>query len=766
MKFFKALMVSVSTLLMISGFQNCAKRGFINGDLNGNFILMGVDGSSSVLLEEGKNYSIEVLGSEKIMSEGLDYSKSRLIKIGGSCAAQHMQPWDKNASPSTEAAVVSPLINAGLPFQADDDEEVKMNLESLGNSVDQLLLAQAPVVEVTIPWNPAEPLPAPRNNVGSGSGSGQGSGQVVGNPASEASQGVNPLGKMSFQSLNSASSSVDFIDVGLNGVNYNAEMAGRMNGCRWLGCVRSKDQNYEACVEFKTPFSPCSFGGAEVPHNGSVVAYQSASVPFGQSCVQETRSCSNGSLSGSFSQKSCIPLSPGACLFDGKEVAHGSAVKAYSSASVPFGQSCAVESRVCNNGVLSGSFSNTGCLQAAPQACEFQGQIVAHGASVPAFSSASVPFGQSCVGEARVCNNGVLSGSYSQSSCAPSAPVACEFNGQPVAHNSSVTAFQSASVPYGQSCVAQTRNCFNGVLSGNLQVGSCIVEPPPPPPPFCTYTPFTVADEMGVTKCLATRTNGSCSVSFPESKIAPMASIPANQIKAMFLNQNYYTNTSSGNLLQQNVCAPNPVESPFEVSDLEMKLQNDGKPATWSRGGRKGHYSSAAWTGSSLAITASAWGWDDSGGRGCIDRIKGFIEHGPANCRACDVIPNLHGALCGQPEAGAFLKSCRSFNIASVRNRATSYSFPFQVGDLELVQQYSRCFRGMGLCELGKTVRVNGNKVEVLGGCQAKFKVYPVGMKSPNPFRGKSPINCSSNYSFEVHWRNVSQLQGASVCNP
>src|SRR4051812_11706216 len=44
----------------------------------------------------------------------------------------------------------------------------------------------------------------------------------------------------------------------------------------------------------------CLFNGQVITAGGIVTAYQTASVPLGQSCASETRSCANGELSGSF----------------------------------------------------------------------------------------------------------------------------------------------------------------------------------------------------------------------------------------------------------------------------------------------------------------------------------------------------------------------------------------------------------------------------------------------------------------------------------
>ena len=55
-----------------------------------------------------------------------------------------------------------------------------------------------------------------------------------------------------------------------------------------------------------TPPSDCTAPwGAVVTNGSSVTAYQAASVPAGSSCVSETRTCNNGSLSGSYAHQSC-----------------------------------------------------------------------------------------------------------------------------------------------------------------------------------------------------------------------------------------------------------------------------------------------------------------------------------------------------------------------------------------------------------------------------------------------------------------------------
>jgi hypothetical protein len=49
----------------------------------------------------------------------------------------------------------------------------------------------------------------------------------------------------------------------------------------------------------------CTFNGQTVANGSSVTAYQASTVPSGQSCALETRTCTNGTLSGSYQYASC-----------------------------------------------------------------------------------------------------------------------------------------------------------------------------------------------------------------------------------------------------------------------------------------------------------------------------------------------------------------------------------------------------------------------------------------------------------------------------
>ncbi len=55
----------------------------------------------------------------------------------------------------------------------------------------------------------------------------------------------------------------------------------------------------------------CTFNGATIGSGSSVTAYLTATVPYGNTCISETRPCSNGSLAGTYTNASCtVRISP------------------------------------------------------------------------------------------------------------------------------------------------------------------------------------------------------------------------------------------------------------------------------------------------------------------------------------------------------------------------------------------------------------------------------------------------------------------------
>ena len=213
--------------------------------------------------------------------------------------------------------------------------------------------------------------------------------------------------------------------------------------------------------------------GGELDDGDDVTAYQTGSVPFESTCVSETRTCGDGTLSGSYGFQSCAPQAPTNCTLPwGGAIGHNSSVTAYASASVPFGSSCVSETRTCSNGSLSGTFHNQNCSVSAASGCSLPwGGSINHGNSVIAYQNAAVPFGSACDSQTRTCDDGSLSGSFSFESCTVASPSSCSLPwGGTISHGDNVTAYE-----YGdQSCGnTQTRTCTDGTLSGSYTNESC-----------------------------------------------------------------------------------------------------------------------------------------------------------------------------------------------------------------------------------------------------------------------------------------------------
>lgn len=232
---------------------------------------------------------------------------------------------------------------------------------------------------------------------------------------------------------------------------------------------------YAFCSPGETAPGSCLFGNRTIANGESVTAYLNGS----GDCDYERRTCNNGVLSGSYLYASCNGGSGSShCLFNGRTIQHGSVVKAFQNSSVTGSQTCKEELRLCTNGVLSGSYQHNYCAVNVPRTCLFNNTVVPHQGSVTTYQSSTVPYGQTCKSQKRVCNDGALTGNYLFTSCNVGAPAHCLLNKMSVIHGQTVETFELATVPYGEECKKQTRKCTNGTLSGSYTFTECNVGAP------------------------------------------------------------------------------------------------------------------------------------------------------------------------------------------------------------------------------------------------------------------------------------------------
>jgi hypothetical protein len=136
--------------------------------------------------------------------------------------------------------------------------------------------------------------------------------------------------------------------------------------------------------------------------------------------------------------------------------------------------------------------------------CILDGATIPSYKSVQDFFESSVPFGHACKMEERYCVDGNLSGSAQFSSCGVGVPKDCLFNGGVVKNGDSINAFAASAVAAGKACVASSRLCINGDLSGVGEFSSCVVEQPPAPPPPPTTTTATATTTTPTTTSTTT----------------------------------------------------------------------------------------------------------------------------------------------------------------------------------------------------------------------------------------------------------------------
>lgn len=140
------------------------------------------------------------------------------------------------------------------------------------------------------------------------------------------------------------------------------------------GLFYGSNYSYLSCKSENTNRRSCSIGNEFVAHGGSVKKYKSS---VSEECESpsnaELRTCSDGTLSGSALFSSCTSSGNKKCVLpsSGIEVSHGGSVTMFRANTATASQSCQqlAESRTCSDGVLSGTATHTTCqpLVIAPQ---------------------------------------------------------------------------------------------------------------------------------------------------------------------------------------------------------------------------------------------------------------------------------------------------------------------------------------------------------------------------------------------------------------
>lgn len=152
----------------------------------------------------------------------------------------------------------------------------------------------------------------------------------------------------------------------------------------------------------------CRFHSQTVSHGDSVIAYSQYLQTIG-TCLSEARTCSNGVLGGTFTYERCDPSTSSG---------NHSIWYTQGSYSNTYLQSSYVPSLVRPSTYSQSSYYSQGgySVLVPLRTCSFNGRTLVHGGSVTAYQS-STAGASGCVRETRSCNDGVLSGSYTYSTC-------------------------------------------------------------------------------------------------------------------------------------------------------------------------------------------------------------------------------------------------------------------------------------------------------------------------------------------------------------
>lgn len=300
------------------------------------------------------------------------------------------------------------------------------------------------------------------------------------------------------------------IDVGANTNADDVELVDSMTVC--VGCTAP-------------PPSSCTnpTGGADIPHGDTIDLALNSTENWPNTCSYETRSCNNGTLSGSYTQASCSENPPSVCTnpVDGTDIAHGVTLTFALNATEAYPATCSYESRTCTNGSLSGTYTEASCTVTGVPA----GSCTDPAGGVPLgdseqrtyFENPTEAYPNVCTSELRTCSSGILDGSFTNASCSASPAQDCTnpAGGADITHGTEVEFFQNSSVTSPSVCVSEMRACDNGALSGSYTASSCNVVVP-----TCSVAVSGSTQGSGVTPSnVHTVSDGTTTKVCPASKV-------------------------------------------------------------------------------------------------------------------------------------------------------------------------------------------------------------------------------------------------------
>jgi len=400
--------------------------------------------------------------------------------------------------------------------------------------------------------------------------------------------------------------------------------------CEW-GCQLGFTRVGEACM------APCELDGVMLSHGSSRPFYQYSEVPFGGSCTGESRVCSNGVLSGSNSHifSTCTVLPPASCTLDGVTVTSGNSAVFYSATLLEFGENCDnyKQTRTCTDGSWDGSsvfrFREGSCSVKLPLDCPTA--TLDHGQTENRATTTTVPYGSTCNLASQTCYNGTLlaGNSYIYSECEPLPPANCVLNGKTVQHGTSGTFYSVSTATCGLTCAQQSEQRY--CYDGSFTTGSLTIA-------NCNENPIGSWVAQGWSACSNGCGTGTQTQSYSCSTSCCVGSQPSDSQSCQNYGSCTYSWSASGFGSCQIECG-NGVLNAGEQCDNGAANGNSCVPGS-------GQNSCSYCTSSCTQQTIYA---------SCSDGIQNQGETGVdcgGSCAACAVAPTCSDGIQNQGETG------------------------------------------------------------------------------------------------------------------
>ena len=253
-------------------------------------------------------------------------------------------------------------------------------------------------------------------------------------------------------------------------------------------------------VEKRGSSYPCStFSDYTIPSTSNKLAIASSSVervlsesqqntvlvPNASQCGATTKYVVTGSITGTEREQVSVVIDRNACLVSVSNDVYTyiCTIETTSSSTtitaLGGGASPATQTISLSASQITGAEIQTGPNSQLNDCSAPWGATINNNASVTAYQAESVPTGNSCVSEQRDCSQGALSGSYVYETCTVENSGNCitPWN-EIVTDGGSVTAYSAATVTSPTTCasVSETRACTSGTLSGTFTNQTCSVQ--------------------------------------------------------------------------------------------------------------------------------------------------------------------------------------------------------------------------------------------------------------------------------------------------